>query len=342
MIYPYIHSEKKIEAIDGTSLAAARSDNVVRTLVQQVGTTRTPLPNNVFVSDVQRMLGLEDGDTCPGFTRYDEQYRQEHCADLFVKDAGDIPDSKEFTYYVPCPLAHPELCAAKEAGRLPMIKAIAKGLQNILRGAERGSYHCLRIFHTGGAQTATILFLSHRRYAHPRVFILTPCRYCPASLIVDFDDTGNTGDFEYLCDTTMLGRIILEPISTIDEVRISTVPLNKQICCQSFSQVLLQSDWSNICARSEQLVYPACAAAAAKPASSKQLIKGVAAVAQASGPKGAGAKRVKLVGPAGSGSDESVYANSASDYESSLAPTDSSAEEPDGEQHTHCFIIPIR
>ena len=79
----------------------------------------------------------------------------------------------------------------------------------------------------------------------------------PDGIKVELDEIGETEDYEYLFDKTMLGRFIRGPPVAIDEIRLSTVPINKTIACESAAQVVLQDNWCDVCARSEHIIFPA-------------------------------------------------------------------------------------
>ena len=113
----------------------------------------------------------------------------------------------------------------------------------------------------------------------------------------------------------------------IDEIRLSTVPINKTIACESAAQVVLQDNWCDVCARSERTIFPASVAPCGSvSASSKELRKGLSAVKQGAS-KLPAVKGVKLTGPSCDSSNESVYAGSDN---SSASNSDSDSSDDSG------------
>ena len=65
--------------------------------------------------------------------------------------------------------------------------------------------------------------------------MLVPCSYSNETYTVELDDRHATGDFEYLVDTTFVGRMITERaiVTAIAEVRLSELPVDPDRCCRA-------------------------------------------------------------------------------------------------------------
>jgi hypothetical protein len=229
-----------------------------RTIVQEVGTKRSPFPTDVFDLVVRTRLNLSASSRSPGFTVYDGAFREEQRKRIFCEDAGDILEAEKFEYYVPCTLAHPELCATTHAWCLPQITACAKAFRAILRDVPRGSFYALR-FESQGLELIVWVVFCHWRGSNPRIALFSPAVADYNKKIVEIDDTGAPEPVEFIMDTTLLGRVMAasrdQPITG---VYCFPAPVDRaHLHTENMMRVSLLPDWEERVASSELCVFPA-------------------------------------------------------------------------------------
>ena len=108
--------EEEEEEEDGDEDLTAvikRSGRYTRTVVDAIGDELQPLPATVL-ERVARDVADKHGSVEPGLNAYAAKLRAEQRGKMYLPDRKDIPRDRSFDYYVPCSLAHPELCAQKE------------------------------------------------------------------------------------------------------------------------------------------------------------------------------------------------------------------------------------
>ncbi|CAK0885912.1 unnamed protein product, partial [Prorocentrum cordatum] len=240
---------KRLEAddelpVDGLPLG---SRGVLQTILEARGNTRTPFAPEEFEA--------EETAAAPGFTRYESTAREMIARDMFVSDSGDIADDEVFDYYVPCACAHPELCASKDAGRLPLLLEAARGLRQQLTKDSTGHFFCLRF--VGPQVDAAAWFCAACvRLSNPAVAIL-----CPALMDVDRRrvqlDFWDGVELEYLVDVSFLGRYLGHDEDVeITNIFLSAAAIDQEMLADSAAAVFLVDDWRSRLFNSEQPVFP--------------------------------------------------------------------------------------
>ena len=94
-----------------------------------------------FVKDTMAKKGWEShAGRNPGFYRYENTIRDVNLEAVLTRDSQSIPASQKLRQYVPCPLAHPGLCAEADADIHAVCYAIVKGLFEILKDCTTASF----------------------------------------------------------------------------------------------------------------------------------------------------------------------------------------------------------
>ena len=75
--------------------------------MDSVGDRRAPYTVQAFRKRVRKKLGLSAEASFPGLTGYANDFRDTQFGDMFVQDTDQIPAEEQFSYMVPCTLAHP-------------------------------------------------------------------------------------------------------------------------------------------------------------------------------------------------------------------------------------------
>ncbi len=144
----------------------------------------------------------------PGLTRYSETFRQAQLKDLFVADSGQIPKQREFSYYLPCTVAHPGLCAQRDGALLVAAKEHAKWLYAVAV-KEKLHGHFLRFRIELGAWTReSWALVAHSRGSGPRLLMVGPAQLETTSRrlsMAEIDDR-----FDYMKSVSFFGLILRE------------------------------------------------------------------------------------------------------------------------------------
>jgi len=182
-------------------IAAARVSPSLRTVVSDIGDKRSPCRDSVFEAEVTRAVGRSQG-AAPGFTKHCDHYRPQQVDALFCEDLIDIPDDEDVAVRVPCPLAHPQLCATRDALIMPTVVACTKSLRDSLRPAGRGSFHLITF--TGTRSVLQTWFsLSYQRGGGPRLNVLHCCTLDESTNALSVDTQGEL--FVAMIDITLVG-----------------------------------------------------------------------------------------------------------------------------------------
>ena len=110
-----------------------------------------------------------------GFTKYSGVFRKGAQKRMLVRDDNSIDPARKFSYTLPCPLAHPGICAASDADFLPMLKDTVKQAYMWLLQQPRASFHHVRVIGSGDDDDDHIdhrtawMMLCHTRQANPKV-----------------------------------------------------------------------------------------------------------------------------------------------------------------------------
>ena len=239
----------------------------------------------VLEQHVRDKLGTGPDDRPPGFSGYVRLMRDEFVKKCFVADSGAIPDSERFVYYVPCTIAHPELCAALHRDILPKIKQVNKSLAYQLRNARSGDFYCLR-FTGHDFQVVTFFAVGYRRGANPKLAILMPSMFDESSLLLQIneEELGEACVNSTLVDLTLLGRVMTKAGNVVDEIYVSEAPIDIARIADSANAVYLSDQWRSEMALAERIVYPVPASQATKPdAHAKRMKDGLHSVQESAG-----------------------------------------------------------
>ena len=106
-----VWADKKVDEEFDDSDVNCRDRGVYRSIVTEMGSKREPVETEFFELAVRQMVGVDESDPTPGFSRYAPAIRDACTAGLFVADVGAIPDAKVFSYPITCGVAHPGCCA---------------------------------------------------------------------------------------------------------------------------------------------------------------------------------------------------------------------------------------
>ena len=122
-----------------------------------------------------------------------------------VHDSQAIPDDQSFDYVLPCGIAHPQLCAHRDAAFLRSARDCAKNLRYYLESRARGSHHSLVATRSDGSTEIRHFVLAHYRGAGPRLALLVeaiPGQGAEMN-VLGLDQT--CGDWNYMHDITFVG-----------------------------------------------------------------------------------------------------------------------------------------
>ncbi len=216
----------------------------------------------------------------------------------FISDTGDIDPGESFEYYVPCPIAHPEICATKDVERLPVLKAIAKGLRKQLTKYSCGNFFYLR-FVGDTFDIPVWLCAGYMRFSNPAVGMLLPAAIDVPTRLVALDTT--SGAEEMLVDITFFGRILDRSMcERLQRVALSSAPVDDSVVPASASSVRLVADWQIQLFNSEHDVYPLPKGAGHKISAAMKVMKaGLKSCADVDKAAAVKIKHPKSVGPKG-------------------------------------------
>ena len=163
-------STSKKNDVDNSPDPLPRPSTVVESVITECGDKHTPLRTDVFAKEICKKCGVPEH-SIVGFTKYSAIYRAEAQKRMFVPDDGSIGPETKFSYTLPCPLAHPGHCAARDKAYLPMLHVMVKQAFLYLLPQPRGSFHHIRVIGSGPAIDHKVawLMVSHSRLANPKV-----------------------------------------------------------------------------------------------------------------------------------------------------------------------------
>ncbi|CAK0899303.1 unnamed protein product [Prorocentrum cordatum] len=132
----------------------------------------------------------------PGFTSYAADVRQMQADMLFPED--------EFIYDLPCPLAHPGLCATKDRWCYKQVVETAKRLTDYFSGHRRGSFHFIRVLGADGFQVSTWVSLSHV-HGSPKYVLLATGTMDASTRVVSLDH--RDAALHFMMGTSFLAKL---------------------------------------------------------------------------------------------------------------------------------------
>ena len=146
---------------------------IYKTVVSEYGDNHSPVKACYVDAAIRRALQISTDSRAPGFTAFAAHFRQPFVESAWVEDKGDIKADETFEYTLPCPLAHPGICAQRDAHYMPAIFTAAKRCRAYLLPRRRGSPYDLWSIHPDGTPGEVVYFtLSHSRHSNPRICIL--------------------------------------------------------------------------------------------------------------------------------------------------------------------------
>ena len=137
-------------------------------MIEAVGDNLTPFTPGAFL----RTVGAREDGSEPGFMSYKDTLRASQRDSIFVNDTDQVPKGAKIRYYVPCPLAHPGLCASRDGEALSKAKICADSLRSHLSHLQIGAFFCAR-FSTSNRVRDEWFASAYRRGAGPRMQMLT-------------------------------------------------------------------------------------------------------------------------------------------------------------------------
>ena len=153
-----------------------RPPAAVQSVIAQIGDERTPIRTDVFVKEIRKKCGVpERQDRVVGFTKYSGVFREGAQKRMLVRDDNSIDPARKFSYKLPCPLAHPGMCATLDKDFLPMLHGIVKQAYMWLLQQPRASFHHVRVIGSGDDDDDHVdhrtawMMLCHTRQANPKV-----------------------------------------------------------------------------------------------------------------------------------------------------------------------------
>ena len=212
------------EAAAGAETAAAAEDVAVpkaqqkhtRTFIDAVGDENSPLTEVSFARIARDFASApcRRGSDVPGFTSYGDPLRALQRESIFVPDRNAIPKNRTFQYYIPCPLAHPELCATTDAHLVAACVPTAKAMYHAARSFSPGTFFACKFVSTpppclAPAQNSLAqhvwfqwVSISYVRGAGPQMLMISKVRRVGRVLELVVED----GAFVNLQASTFLGR----------------------------------------------------------------------------------------------------------------------------------------
>ena len=170
--------DRLAKATEPSAEVACRDYGVLRSVVQDQGNATSPLPTEAFIAEIKKQLDLPPDAPTPGFTAYEGPLCKQMQADLFCPDFSAIPPEDVFSYRLPCPFAHPGICASRDAAVYAHIRSSSKAAWNVLKDLPGGTAFLLQALYDDAtddeeAMMATVpCMLAHYRGSGPRLAIL--------------------------------------------------------------------------------------------------------------------------------------------------------------------------
>ncbi|MDA8583008.1 hypothetical protein N9L68_02220 [bacterium] len=171
-------------------------------------------------------------------------------------------EEDQFQYYVPCPLAHPGLCATKHREYFDDIKQCCKSMQRMLATRRVGTFLCLRVVGDGGHQEAFVCF-SHLRGGGPKLAILSTSSLCEDTGFLSIDRGGSMCN--QMVDASLIGTLLVAAggPGSVKAVYCSA-PTRDPELPSSPSSMYVASSWRAAQEELEVCLFPAVPQAAAR------------------------------------------------------------------------------
>ena len=181
-------------------------DTAFETVISSTGSQRQPFTREYFELTAKQMLDCPP-DSVVTFSKLESALRTTQADKLFQEDVGSIGPAETFHIDLPCCLAHPGICAAKDAGILATMHSSTKVLRRLLQSKPRGSIHRLWLADgTGQVLQSAYFLLSHFRGANPKLALLVVGSFCCDLHLLKLPiDT--SGEFSWTMDISVVGNL---------------------------------------------------------------------------------------------------------------------------------------
>lgn len=225
---------------------------ITATIVDAIGSAESPYPTGVFADRVRAELALRDG-VQPGFTRYCDHFRDALRRGVFQADEGAIPASAKFSYYMPCTLSHPGLCAFHDARILQAAKSCSDQIYKLAQEVGRGTFLNVR-FQAGGWAVESWALVAHIRGSGPRMVMLACCTLQEEARLLRIDLVN--GVHKIIMCVTFVGLFFKEAPPDIDiEVHCAPVIVDDQGLA-SIAEARLSPDWREQVREKQRRCFP--------------------------------------------------------------------------------------
>ena len=165
----------KKRAIEESDTPLVRDPGVYTTLVSACGDKSNPFCIDWYKHTLQHIMGLPDDAPTPAFTTFEQKVRKLQTDQIWQSDVGAIGADEHFSYTVPCPLAHPSICAYRDRQYMKDIHKSVKCLRAHLKEYPRGSIHCLWSKCADGTVVERLKFLlCHYHGSSPKIALTCP------------------------------------------------------------------------------------------------------------------------------------------------------------------------
>ena len=292
------------------AIASARK-GCVQSVVSLCMSNESPIDTHWFEQAVKSELDMHPEDPMPGFVAYGEHFRKKQLQSCFVRDMQDIPKDQQFSYTLPCCLAHPRLCATDHQAIMPSVMACVKQIRSHLKGVRTGDPLVL-IWSSDSDETRTYrgFMLAHLRFANPHIALLAESSF-------SFDGTGvfqaksAEGAFIWHMDVSVAGDVFREHGDAV-RIWMTTLRINTRVCYPSAHKYAVDMAECRRAIANPIQVYPVVASglpSAAPSADTRYIQQGLRAlpredVGKRKANKQMGVKLCMPKGPDGPGDDD--------------------------------------
>ncbi len=299
------HIDKMFASDDPSCIASP--DRVVKTFIDHVGSDRTPYREAVFEERVRTSLGLPADCDFPGFSRYEDVFRQEQLRNIVVRGDTCIPKSKKFVHRLACPVAHPSLCATRDKSVMPQVDACTSSLFSLLSEQKTHTFWHLIVEGQGGYRARAWFELAHNRFGGPKLNLLCPATLNAEALAVEMervsaDDDGHA--YGYVPAKSVVGQLFLAAghDHAVEKIYVAPAPSATHKAAVHFDKLHVPDDWAALVVSSLKQVFPPRIhhAASVKAASyiDAKLVAGLNALSRPTRRRRSGAAvGIKIAGP---------------------------------------------
>ena len=205
--------------------------SALKSVLEAVGSKRSPMVVSSFLSEVNKFLGLPES-TLSGFARYEAVMRNSFRQKAVQQDDGKIPEDRIFDYYVPCPIAHPTICATKHAHIVRTLRKVAQRIRWYSESKVVGTYYTFFYHFSDGRTDSSHVQLGHYRGSGPKVTIFIECT-CEEGI---FRRVQFNGEWKHVMDITHVSQFFFKAGSaglSLDRVAVVTRARNLELASLS-------------------------------------------------------------------------------------------------------------